>query len=222
MKRLFILAIIIFFGYMSFGQGVSFSYLIPKNGYLSAPVSPFSVRGIGLGNKIGVETGATLYSIPGLAMEKLPFEYEKPLTGPHYALLVPMELFFKIPLGPMQIKLLGGGFGWWNINTRINEGNMDRAFRDYEGWEVLNSDFKLEDQLGLGWMAGIEFEFKVNDNFSITAESQYLKGAASSHLSGSYTGGTTASGIQTKAIDLEDTAILLEGIEFSIGVKFSK
>ncbi len=99
---------------------------------------------------------------------------------------------------------------------------MDRAFRDYEGWEVLNSDFKLEDQLGLGWMAGIEFEFKVNDNFFITAESQYLKGAASSHLSGSYTGGTTASGIQTKAIDLEDTAILLEGIEFSIGVKFSK
>ncbi|WP_421888851.1 hypothetical protein [Marinoscillum sp.] len=222
MKRLFILALCLFLSYISFAQGVSFSYLIPKNGYLSAPVSPFSVRGIGLGNKLGIETGATLYSIPGLAMEKLPFEYNKPLTGPHYALLVPMELFFKIPLGPVQIKLLGGGFAWWNINTRINEGNMDRAFRDYEGWDVLNTHFKLEEKLGLGWMAGIEFEFKINNNLSLTAESQYLKGAASSQLSGDYTGGSGSTGIQTKALDLEDTAILLEGLEISLGVKFSK
>ena len=222
MKRLIILALCIFISYTSFGQGVSFSYLIPKNGYLSAPVSPFSVRGIGLGNKLGVETGATLYSIPGLSMDKLPFEYNKPLTGPHYALLVPMELFFKIPLGPVQIKLLGGGFGWWNINTRINEGNMDRAFRAYEDWEVLNTDLEIKDKLGFGWMTGIEFEFKVNNNFSLTAESQYLKGAASSKLTGSYTGGSSTSGIQTKAVDIEDTNILLEGIEISLGVKFSK
>lgn len=221
-KRMLLLTVLILLGLGGWSQGVSFSYLIPKNGYLAAPVSPFSIRGIGLGSKAGIETGATLYNIPGLAMTNLPFDYEKPLTGPHYALLVPLELFARIPLGPVSIKFLGGGFAWRNLNTRINEGNMDRAFREYEGWEVLNTDFELTNKIGIGWMAGLELAFAINDKFSITAESQYLKGATKSGLKGSYTGGTTATGIETKSIDLSETEILLEGIEISLGVRFTQ
>ncbi len=28
--------------------GLSFSYFIPKNGYFSTPISPFSIRGLGV------------------------------------------------------------------------------------------------------------------------------------------------------------------------------
>ena len=82
----------------SLAQGVSFSYLIPKNGYLTAPVSPFSIRGLGVGDVIGIETGATLYNIPGLAMDDLPFDYNRPLIGPHFAALVPVDIYLKIPM----------------------------------------------------------------------------------------------------------------------------
>ncbi|MFY0605277.1 MAG: hypothetical protein JXR10_01090 [Cyclobacteriaceae bacterium] len=199
-------------------QGVSVSYLIPKNGYLAAPISPFSIRGVGIGNIVGAETGITLYSIPGLAMEDLPFDYTKPLVGPHYSLLAPIQLFIKIPSKILNVKLLAGGFLWLNINPRINEGNMDRAFRDYESWTVANTDFDLKSKLGTGWMAGIEFEFKASQQFSITSEFSYLLGGAQTQLSGNYTGGDSV--IETKSFTTEDATILIQGIEISLGVKF--
>lgn len=203
-------------------QGISFSYLIPKNGYLSAPVSPLSIRGVGIGKTVGIETGFTFYNVPGLAMENLPFESQKPLAGPQYGLLIPGELFFKIPLGPISFKLMAGGFLWWNVGTRINEGNMDRAYRDFENWEVLNTELSLTPKTGIGWMGGIELELKVTDRFSITAESQYLKGASTSALSGTYTGADSSGTLQTKNVDITDASITVEGLELSVGVKFSK
>lgn len=220
--RILLILLTLFFGGKLLSQGVSFSYLIPKNGYLSAPVSPFSIRGIGIGSTVGVETGATLYNIPGLGMDHLPFDSNKPLVGPHFALLVPLEAFLKLPLGSVNIKFMAGGFGWWNINPRLNEGNMDRAFRTYEGWDVLNTHFSMENKLGIGWLAGLELEFRVNDRFSITTECQYLKGAANTALTGSYSGATSAGDFHTQSIDIPDAAILLQGLELSVGVKFSR
>lgn len=202
-------------------QGMSFSYLIPKNGYLSAPVSPFSIRGLGIGDAFGVETGGSIYNVPGLAMENLPFNYKKPLVGPLFALFVPVELFVKIPLKKASIKFMAGGFIWWNINPRINEGNMDRAFRAYEGWDVLNTDFKFSDKLGKGFLGGIEFEFPVSKRFSIITEAQYLIGSSESSLQGSYTGGN-ASGLQTKEVKIEDASTEIAGLEISLGVVFNQ
>ena len=94
------LTLIVFFLYLipnqARSQGVSFSYLIPTNGYISAPVSPFSLRGIGLefGDYLGVTTGGTLYYMSGLSMEDLPFANDKPFTGPHFSVLVPAQLTF--------------------------------------------------------------------------------------------------------------------------------
>lgn len=219
-KTLLVLSFALSFYLHSNAQGISFSYLIPQNGYLSAPISPFSIRGLGIGSYVGIESGFTLYNVPGLAMEDLPFTYDKPLTGPHMALLIPIELFAKLPLGPVNLKVMAGGFGWWNINTRINEGNMDRAFREFEGWEVLNTDFSLNDKIAIGWMAGMELEFLVSDKFSITTEAQYLNGTATSSLSGSYTGGVSGSPLETKSVDLPDAQMVLRGVEISLGVQF--
>lgn len=202
-------------------QGVSFSYLVPKNGQISAPVSPFSLRGVGFGERFGMETGISLYNIPGLAMKDLPFHSDKPLIGPYFATLTPVQTFVKFRSKKQSLKLLAGGFFWLNLNPKINEGNMDRAFRAYEGWQVLNTDFDLKTQPGYGWMAGIEYQRKVNRDYAITAEVQYLSGHSPTHLYGTYAGGD-ASGWQEKTYDSKAPSILLQGVEISLGVSFQR
>ncbi|MEQ9303197.1 MAG: hypothetical protein RJQ14_04720, partial [Marinoscillum sp.] len=175
-----------------------------------------------IGKTVGIETGATLYNIPGLGMEQLPFDSDQPLIGPHFAILVPGNLFCKIPIGPFTTKLIAGGFSWWNINHRINEGNMDRAFRNYENWEVLNTDLTYEDQLGFGYLGGVEFQLKLNDNLSLSTEVLYLVGYAKAELTGSYTGvENSQSDIITKTVNITDARTTLQGLELSLGAVFS-
>lgn len=204
-------------------QGVSASFIIPKNGYFSAPVSPLSIRGLGLDfGFLGIETGASLYNMPGLPMGGLPFESEDPLTGPHWSILVPLQLSATFDAGVMSVKFLGGGFGMGHIAPRINYGNMDRAIRDYEGWDVANADLDVENKIGLGWMAGVELAFHVNNKFSITTEVQYLKGDSGAAIRGEYSGGSTGGNIETRSVDYPDAVTALEGVEISIGVKMNR
>ncbi len=202
-------------------QGISFSYLIPKNGYLSAPVSPFSIRGVGfsVARYTRVESGFSLYSMSGLAMEGLPFTWDRPLTGPHFTLMVPAELVFSVAIGRLGISVLGGGFGHWHINPRINYGELDRAIREWEGWEVANADMEIDAKIGWGWLAGGGLEYQVNDQFALTAEAHYLQGYADAPLSGPYSGGPDEDGnIITTPAEFKDVRIVLEGVEISLGV----
>lgn len=204
------------------GQGISFSYLFPTNGYLSAPVSPFSLRGVGLDfGLVGIETGFTLYSVPGLPMEDLPFDSEKPLIGPGFATLVPLQLSLGIESKTISFKVLGGGFGLWNINPRINYGNFDRAIKTFKGWDVANADLSIENSLGIGWMAGVGFEFHVSQKFSLTTDIQYLSGGINSPLKGTISGGTEGGTIQSELVDYPDAKTLLQGIEISLGVNMN-
>lgn len=204
-------------------QGVSASFIIPKNGYFSAPVSPLSVRGLGLSfGMLGIETGGSLYNMPGLPMSGLPFESDKPLTGPHWSILVPLQLTLTLDSDAMSVKFLGGGFGMGHIAPQINYGNMDRAIREYEGWDVANADLDVENKLGFGWMAGVELAFHVNDKFSITTEVQYLKGDSGAAITGEYAGGDVGGNIQTRTVDYPDAVTSLEGVEISVGVKMNR
>lgn len=200
-------------------QSISFSYLIPKNGYLAAPVSPFSLRGLGIGNKVGIETGATLYNVPGLSMTDLPFTSSEPLTGPHFAVLVPLNAFTRFKLGSSTFKFLGGGFLWWNINTRLHTGHLDQALREMENWQVLTSQLSLNDQLGLGWMAGMEISFPFNKQVDLVFGINYLKGGASSRLEGTYAGGNIGDTIIEKPF-ISSPSIQIEGLEISLGGRF--
>lgn len=205
------------------GQGISASVIIPKNGYVSVPVSPLSIRGVGLSfGAIGIETGASLYNMPGLPMQNLPFEPDKPLTGPHWSVLVPLQLTFTIESEAASVKFLGGGFGMAHIAPRINYGNMDRAIRDFENWDVANADINVDNKLGFGLMTGVEFAFHVSSKYSITLEVQYLKGTSGAAINGSYSGGQVGNNLETRTIDLPDAEVLLEGLEIAIGVKMNK
>src|ERR1700712_1937899 len=99
MKKTLALSILCAASYLASAQsvGLSFSYFIPRNGYFSTPISPFSLRGVGfnLNRYLAIQTGASLYRMSGLNMLGLPFDSKDPFVGPNFTLFVPLELVLQ-------------------------------------------------------------------------------------------------------------------------------
>jgi hypothetical protein len=201
--------------------GLSFSYFIPKNGYFSTPISPFSIRGVGvsLTDFLSVETGASLYRMAGLNMKDLPFETKDPLIGPNFTVFVPGEIVIELKGSRAEFDIKGGGFVFYGLGNKINYGNLDRALRAYENWTVANADVGFDNNPGFGWMAGAELTIYVTQQLGISLETNYLAGSASFPLNGTYTGGTTS--LESKSIDYADAKLDLTGLEFSLSVIIS-
>ncbi len=198
--------------------GLSFSYFIPKNGYFSAPVSPFSMRGLGvdLNRAFAIETGATLYRVTGLGLKDLPFEYNGPIAGANFTLFIPAELVLMIHAGGLEIDLKGGGFFFYAFDQHLNYGHLDRAIKTYEGWSVANTSATFKTYPGWGYHAGTELTFPVAQQFGASLEVNYLLGQAKFPISGTYTGGNTA--IETRTFSFADARMDFSGVEISIGV----
>src|SRR6185369_6047105 len=149
MKRSFLLLALLV-GLNSFSKaqnvGLSFSYFVPRNGYFSTPISPFSIRGLGynLGKHFGVQTGATLYRMSGLNIIDLPFESKEPMLGPNFTLFVPAEFVFQLKGQKVQFDVKAGGFFFYGFDQKLNSGNIDRAIRDQMHWDVANSDLHFK------------------------------------------------------------------------------
>ncbi|MBX2917250.1 MAG: hypothetical protein KF856_18425 [Cyclobacteriaceae bacterium] len=202
--------------------GLSFSYFIPRNGYFSTPISPFSFRGVGvnLNRFIALETGISLYRMSGMNMLDLPFDTKDPLLGPNFTLFVPAELVLEFKGKQAEFDIKGGGFAFYGFDQKLDLGNFDRAIRVYEGWEVANSDLSFKNNPGFGLLAGVELTLPVTRQFSVSLEINYLMGTAKFPLSGSYIGGTTLGGLQTIDVDYKDAKVDFTGLEFSIGITF--
>jgi len=202
--------------------GLSFSYFIPRNGYFSTPISPFSFRGVGvnLNRFIALETGFSLYRMSGMNMLDLPFSTKDPLLGPNFTFFVPAELVLEFKGKQAEFDIKGGGFAFYGFDQKLNLGNFDRAIRTYEGWDVANSNMNFGNNPGFGFLAGVEFTVPVTRQFSLSLEINYLMGTAKFPLSGSYTGGTTVNGLETIDVDYKDAKVDFTGLEFSIGVTF--
>jgi hypothetical protein len=200
--------------------GLSFSYFIPKNGYFSTPISPFSIRGIGvdLTNFLALETGASLYRMSGLQVKDLLFESKDPFVGPNFTIFVPVELVIQLKGQAVQFDIKGGGFFFYGFDQKINYGNLDRAIAEYENWTVANSDFDSKNKPGFGYHAGVELTFYLQQ-FGISLECNYLIGESKFPLTGSYQGGVTD--ITEVSVAYPDAKIDLTGLEFSIGVFMS-
>ena len=201
--------------------GLSFSYFIPKNGYFSTPISPFSIRGIGvdLNRFLALETGASLYRMSGLNVKDLPFETKDALVGPNFTILVPAELVIQFKGSSVEFDIKGGVFGFYGFSQKINYGNMDRAIRAYEGWEVVNSEITYKNKPGWGYHAGAELTVYATQQVGVSIETNYLMGQSNLPLTGSYTGGNSS--LETKPIAYPDAKIDLTGLEFSIGLIFN-
>jgi hypothetical protein len=223
MKRyLIIAAIVCLAGQAVHSQdfGLSFSYFIPRNGDISTPISPFSFRGLGVSlNKfLALETGITLYRMSGLSMTGIPFESDKSLVGPNFTFFVPGEIVIQFPGKGFEFDIKGGGFVFYGLNQKLNYGNIDRAIRAMEGWDVVNSDFSFKNGPGYGIHAGVELNVDVTRQFGISLEVNYLMGGSALPLTGSYTGGMLGGPNQTRAAAYDDAKVDLTGIEVSIGV----
>ena len=202
--------------------GLSFAYFIPKDGYLSTPISPFSIRGVGfnLTNFLSIESGASLYRMSGLNLKDLPFESKDPLIGPNFTLFVPAELVIMMKAGQVEFDIKGGGFFFYGFGNKLNYGNFDRAIRDYEEWDVANADFTFSSKPGFGYHAGAELTIYITEQFGISFETNYLVGQAKFPIEGSYEGGTTAGPLETVDVDYKDAKVDFTGLEFSISLLF--
>ena len=201
--------------------GLSFSYFLPKDGYFSTPISPFSIRGLGfdLNRFIAIETGASLYRMSGLNLKDLPFESKKPLIGPNFTILVPLELVIQLQGSRVEFDIKGGGFFFYGFGQRLNYGNLDRAIRAAQQWQVANSDFSFENNPGFGYHGGAELTVYITSQVGVSLETNYFVGDANFPLKGSYTGGNAA--IETIEVNYEDAKIDFTGLEFAIGLIFS-
>lgn len=203
--------------------GLSFSYFIPRNGDFSTPISPFSIRGIGVNvNRfIALQTGASLYRMSGMGMIDLPFESKNSLLGPNFTILVPAEIVFQLVKGDqLRFDIKGGGFFFYGFDQNINYGNMDRALKQYKKVDVLNSDLSFENNPGFGYQFGAELTIPVTGQVSISLETNYLSGYSSLPLKGSYIGGTIIGPNENVPLDYKDAKVDFTGLEFSVGLNF--
>jgi len=226
MKRILLIGAFAMLGYMQVqGQdvGLSFSYFIPRNGYFSTPISPFSIRGLGvnLNRFLAIETGASLYRMSGLNIIDLPFESKDALLGPNFTLFVPVELVIQFKGKQVEFDIKGGGFAFYGFDQKLNYGNFDRSIRTFENWDVANSNLKFSNNPGFGYHFGAEITFNVTRQFGISLETNYLMGSAKFPLTGSYTGGTMTNPLETIPVDYKDAKVDFTGLEFSIGIIFS-
>lgn len=221
-KNVFIVALLCILCETGYSQefGLSFSYFIPRNGDISTPISPFSFRGVGVSvNRfLALETGITLYRMSGLGMTGIPFESKKSLVGPNFTFFVPGEIVFQFPGKGFEFDIKGGGFVFYGANQKLNYGNIDRAIRTMENWDVVNSDFSFKNKPGYGVHAGVELNVDVTSQFGVSLEVNYLMGGSGLPLTGSYSGGVLGAPNQTKAAQYDDAKVDLTGIEVSIGV----
>ncbi|HZY81366.1 MAG TPA: hypothetical protein VFE50_17710 [Cyclobacteriaceae bacterium] len=222
MKKIFIILVVCLAAEYSHAQefGLSFSYFIPRNGDISTPISPFSFRGVGVSlNKfIALETGITLYRMSGLNLKDVPFTSNKSLVGPNFTFFVPGEIVFQFPGRGFEFDIKGGGFVFYGANQKLNYGNIDRAIREMEKWDIANSQFTFKNRPGYGVHGGVELDIDVNSQFGISLEVNYLVGASALPLSGSYSGGMLAGPNETKSAEYEDAKVDFTGLEVSIGV----
>lgn len=202
--------------------GLSFSFFFPKNGEFSTPISPFSFRGVGvsLNEFVGVETGFSLYRMTGTNVKDLPFESEKPIVGPNFTLLVPLELVLTAGISQIEISIKGGGFGFYAFDNKINQGNLDQALVSWEEVQapVVNSNFQGESAVGFGYHFGGEIILYVFQSFGLSLEANYYVGGADFPLNGTYNYYNGNEVVISDPITFEDSKIDMTGLEISIGV----
>lgn len=201
--------------------GLSFSYFLPRNGYFSTPISPFSIRGLGfnLNRYVAIESGASLYRMSGLNLKDLPLESKEPLIGPNFTILLPIELVLQLHSAQVEFDIKGGGFFFYGFAQKINYGNMDRAIRELQQWQVANSSFSFENHPGFGYHGGAEITVYVTPQVGVSVEANYFVGEARFPLEGSFAGGTSS--IDTLPASYPEAKIDFTGLEFAVGLIFS-
>lgn len=202
--------------------GVGIGFFIPSTGYVANVYGPLSLRGVGFTiNKIfTVQTGFTVYSMPGNAVTHLPFKAKEPLFGASTTLLVPLEFGLGTRIGAVSISASAGGFMFYNFTHRLDKGNFDRAISEYEGWDITNADLNYTNRPGYGYITSFEIEYHIKKNLGIYVQYSYLDGESVLELNGNYKGGNLGGTIIEKTAAFNDARLSIKGSEVTVGVHF--
>jgi hypothetical protein len=224
-KYLLVILTMLAFPRVTAGQqlGMSFSFFFPRNGSFSNPISPFSIRGVGINPSpyFSLESGFTLYRMSGMNVTGLPFQSDQPMMGPFFSMFVPVQAVFKLPMKKFTFSIKGGGFLFYNFDNHIIYGNIDRAIRDYKGWDVANSDLKFDNEIGYGFIVGAELIVYFTKKFGMNFEVNYLNGGAPVNFRGKYTGGNSSTGFLTEIAEYPGSKLDFTGMEITIGILFN-
>lgn len=204
-------------------MGVSFSFFFPKNGYFSAPISPFSIRGIGfnLTDNLAIETGGSLYRMTGMNITDETLNSREPLVGPFFNLMVPLELILQFGTNEFEFRIKGGGFVFYNFGTKLNNGNIDRVLIEHLNWTVANNSFEFDNNIGYGYEFGVEYIQYFSRRFGVSLGANYYIGGSKLNLRGPVTGATEAQGVLTTELNFPDAKLDYTGLEISVGIIFS-
>ena len=203
--------------------GISASFILPKNGYFSTPISPLSIRGVSLASAgvFSIDIGGSLYRMSGMSITSAPLDTRKPMVGPFFNLMVPIEAVINLGNRNTSFLIKGGGFAFYNFGTKLNYGNIDRAMIDYLDVEIANSDLSFDNTIGYGYEFGIEYIQYMNRQFGVTLGANYYIGGANLNLQGTVKA-VDANGIITdNPIDFRDAKLDYTGLEISVGLLFS-
>lgn len=204
-------------------MGVSFSFFFPKNGYFSAPISPFSLRGLGFNitRNLALESGFSLYRMSGMSVTGMDFQSKDPFVGPFFNLMVPAELILQFGTDELEFRFKGGGFAFYNFGTKLNYGNIDRAAMKHFSWQAANAELDFDNKIGYGYEFGFEMVAYFSRRFGVSLGANYYIGGSSLNLRGSVTGGSETISVRTVAVDFPDSKLDYTGLEISIGVIFT-
>lgn len=218
-----ILFSIISFGVQSQDIGVSASFFLPKNGYFSAPISPLSIRGVSLigNNFFSIDIGGSLYRMSGMNITGIPFESKEAMIGPFFNIMVPLEAVLHLGNSTTSLLFKGGGFAFYNLGTKLNYGNIDRAIKESQQLEVANADFTFDNTFGYGYEFGVEYIQYLNRQFGITLGANYYIGGANLNLAGTVKGVDNGGNLIEESVAYNEAKLDYTGLEISIGVLFS-
>lgn len=176
------------------GIGISFSYLIPRNGLFSHPVSPLSLRDIGfqLGRYFGLSGSLSLYSFAGMGLKDAgnqPIDTGGPAVGPFTSVLGSAVAKLILPMGNLELVGLGGLFGAFNINPPLMTGTLDRYLAGATSgvtYEAVTSRLTYNGRWGWGYLFGGSATYYLKGQFGLSLGALYYLGGADLKLAGTY------------------------------------
>ena len=211
------------------GIGVSFSYLLPRNGMFSHPVPPLSLRNIGIdiGRYLRVAGSLSLYSIRGMGIKDAsgkPIDTGGPLVGPFLSVLGSAVGKVRVPLQRLELEASGGIFGCYNIDPPLMTGTLDRylATSAPAGYEAVTSSVSSGGRWGWGWVFGGKVIYFVKGRLGVALGANYYLGGGDLKLSGSYdayNAGAQVLDDEPLPITLQDARLDYTGLEILLGVE---
>jgi hypothetical protein len=207
-----------------FGVGVTSSLFWPRNGYLSYPVAPLSLRNIGVsfGDYLGLSGSLSLYSIRGLGLrdaDNQVIDTDEPVVGPMHSLVVPLFVQVTLPVRKAEITLRGGVFGFYNFGMHLMLGNLDRYIlaENPTAQAVTTTISDYGGRLGFGTVFGGDYTWYFADNVGLVLGALYYLGKTRMDFSGSYD-----SDIGGGALPAEISAARLDfsGLELILGISY--